>query len=190
VSHTADLLNQIPVRIATVDAPQLADRAGPIDDGSALEDLLTGMTDESEQISEYLPKFNDHARNHSWDQVRITVGLKLFAIEETKSSKSRSPYLNPCLLPSRLDLLDGNIGDEAQILASRLDVLRMRKELMPGKMEVDFLLPKAQSMSLIAFRREFLVAHSEMSGLESYPRREIADSKDDMVDGLDRNRRS
>lgn len=42
----------------------------------------------------------------------------------------------------------------------------MWNELMAREMQVDFLLPECQGMSLVAFGGEFLVMHPEMCGVE------------------------
>lgn len=94
-----NLLNEISVRVATVHTPQLADSTSPIDDLSALEDLLTRII---VKVRNNVPKIARHPtttprtsqRAMRRGLVRITAEANLF-MNDKKSRRNSVPQFRP-----------------------------------------------------------------------------------------------
>ena len=74
--------------------------------------------------------------------------------------------LNASGFPTRLDLLDGMVGNETQIFTSRLDLAGLGLELGAGLMQIQFLLAEYEGMAFAAFGHEPFVFHAEAGGVE------------------------
>lgn len=77
------------------------------------------------------------------------------------------------------------IGNETQILRTRLHMTCFRLELLPGLMQIELLLAEQGSMSPGVLGGELLVLHAQTSCVEVDCCGDIFDCEDNVVDGLD-----